>query len=914
MSTNSIALAYCADNEHYAQKLQKDLAPSGYRFHLFSCNRDTDNNFLADRLLQQSDPILLLISDNFLKSAKCMSRGLKLLQDKRHDILPVIVNGVQEDVNTGERSEVVTEFERVSDIIQYINYWQDKYLDMRRQKRNMAQREEDNFNTHLKVMREVSSEVGEFLRTLRSMTYLSWPQFEANAYQQFFIFTEDNPTWQALKGSLAPVNSAGDLPQHKEEEALAPTEQERTEKVDDSSAPQSIPDEEEPDLSGIPYLDLLPEQVAPGADEEELTPVAEEEIGAAAPSAGEEPEIEPLAGEDEIEAEASLPAVADEAGIEGGMSDEELGDGADWYARQQEQEEAAEESRTGETIFPPSSPLPSTGPESGAPEPAPEAIMADAIAMLRANQAKGAMDLLLSGVQSHPNESTLRYHLALMQVQHSHDYEAAKATLQPIFEQEPHHIDALFLLGELQELASEFEEARSTYSELLRHDEAHAKAHYRLGMVLAAHFEGERTTAAHHFKEAAKLDKTNYDALYQYALLLNDELGKPKKAVKYFKKTLKANAFHPFAYYDMALVYHQLGEYGKAADAYQKAVRINPELQTPENDSAFAVETVAASAAPVANSPAEPLEARHEAVGKDVESIEQTLREKEEELEQLRSALNAFKYPTPPARPTVDQTVLITGATSGIGKATAQIFAEHGYRVILTGRRSERLQAIQQEFESAYEARVQALAFDVRDKEACREAVQQLQGEWADIDLLVNNAGKAKGLAPIHEGDIAHWEEMIDTNLRGLLYMSRLVTPGMVERQSGQVINVCSTAGKEVYPNGNVYNATKFGVDALTKAMRLDLHQHGVRVGMVSPAHVEETEFALVRFDGDASRAKIYDDFKPLSSRDVAEAIFFMATQPAHVNVLDMVLQGTQQASSTMIDRSGRERFGSEEE
>ncbi|HKK79655.1 MAG TPA: SDR family NAD(P)-dependent oxidoreductase, partial [Phaeodactylibacter sp.] len=144
-------------------------------------------------------------------------------------------------------------------------------------------------------------------------------------------------------------------------------------------------------------------------------------------------------------------------------------------------------------------------------------------------------------------------------------------------------------------------------------------------------------------------------------------------------------------------------------------------------------------------------------------------------------------------------------------------------------------------------------------------------------------------------------------------YLTRLVSPGMVERQRGQIINVCSTAGKEVYPNGNVYCATKSAVDALTKAMRIDLHQHNVRVGMISPAHVDETEFALVRFDGDNERAQIYDDFKPLSSRDVAEAIYFMATQPAHVNVLDVVLQGTQQAHSMIIDRSGRERYEEEE-
>ena len=177
----------------------------------------------------------------------------------------------------------------------------------------------------------------------------------------------------------------------------------------------------------------------------------------------------------------------------------------------------------------------------------------------------------------------------------------------------------------------------------------------------------------------------------------------------------------------------------------------------------------------------------------------------------------------------------------------------------------------------------------------------------------MNNAGKAKGFDPIHEGHLEHWDEMIDTNIKGLLYLTRAVTPGMVARRQGHVINVASTAGKEVYPKGNVYCATKFAVDALTKSMRLDLHRHDIRVSQVAPAHVEETEFALVRFDGDQEKANIYEGFQPLTSRDVAETVFFIAQQPAHVNILDVVLQGTQQASSTVIDRSGRDKYQEEE-
>ena len=204
-------------------------------------------------------------------------------------------------------------------------------------------------------------------------------------------------------------------------------------------------------------------------------------------------------------------------------------------------------------------------------------------------------------------------------------------------------------------------------------------------------------------------------------------------------------------------------------------------------------------------------------------------------------------------------------------------------------------------------AEVLLLNFDVRDAGAVQAAVDGLPDNWRQIDILINNAGKAKGLDFIFQGQEDHWEEMIDTNIKGLLYLTRAISPGMVARRSGHIINVGSTAGKEVYPKGSVYCATKFAVDALTKGMRMDLYDKGIRVSQVSPAHVEETEFALVRFDGDEERARqVYDNFQPLKAADVAAVILFMASQPSHVNVLDVVVQSSQQASSTMIDRSGR--------
>lgn len=252
------------------------------------------------------------------------------------------------------------------------------------------------------------------------------------------------------------------------------------------------------------------------------------------------------------------------------------------------------------------------------------------------------------------------------------------------------------------------------------------------------------------------------------------------------------------------------------------------------------------------------------------------------------------------------KTVLVTGATSGIGKATATLFAKRGYNVIITGRRKDKLEALKLKFKKKYAVKARVLCFDIRDKEATTKAWNSLIGTQKNIDILINNAGLAKGLAPIHKGKLEHWEQMIDTNIKGLLYITRLVSPKMVKARKGHIINVCSTAGHDVYPNGNVYSATKYAVDALTKSISLDLHKYGIRVGQISPGHVEETEFAKVRFDGDEKKADIYQDFNPLTSKDVAEIIFFMTRQKAHVNIQDLLVMGTQQASASQIDRSGR--------
>ena len=251
----------------------------------------------------------------------------------------------------------------------------------------------------------------------------------------------------------------------------------------------------------------------------------------------------------------------------------------------------------------------------------------------------------------------------------------------------------------------------------------------------------------------------------------------------------------------------------------------------------------------------------------------------------------------------MNKTVLITGATSGIGLATARIFAQNNYRLIICGRRADRLKELEEELSSQTE--IASLSFDVRDNAAVTEKIGSLAAPFNEIDILINNAGNAHGLSTVQEGSLEDWDAMIDINVKGLLYVSKAIVPGMVERGRGHVINIGSIAGKEVYGKGTVYCASKFAVDAISTGMRIDLNANGIKVSEVKPGAVD-TEFSLVRFKGDKERAdSVYDGFTPLSAEDVAEVIYFVASRPPHVNIADSIVFPTAQASVSVFNRSG---------
>ena len=251
----------------------------------------------------------------------------------------------------------------------------------------------------------------------------------------------------------------------------------------------------------------------------------------------------------------------------------------------------------------------------------------------------------------------------------------------------------------------------------------------------------------------------------------------------------------------------------------------------------------------------------------------------------------------------MNKIALITGATAGIGEATALLLAHNNFNLILTGRRMERLKLLKDKLATKTNSKVILLNFDIRSMEDTTDAINSLPDEWKNIDVLINNAGLAAGMSDIHEGDINDWEQMIDTNVKGLLYITRLVSPIMVKRRTGHIVNISSIAGKETYPMGNVYCATKHAIQSVTKGMRLDLLKYGIKVSTVSPGAVD-TEFSVVRFKGDEERANnVYKGFTPLYAQDIAESILFIVTRPKHVNIDDILVMPTDQAFARDFNR-----------
>ncbi len=881
-----IALAYCLDNLPTAESIAQGLKPGNFSIEHYYCKKSTHEEPLSRQLQSFDGVILLVISDNFLRSVSCMNEALNLLQQRSADILPIVIDGYQRDENSGAPVYIPTRFEKIGDIIPYINYWQNQYLDLRSQRRKLDQEtdfDKDALNEHIRILRQVSAEASEFLRLLRNTPHMDLDDFTANDFEALFQFLDDPAAWSLFRQQVkdyqavspgvddvplappiaepiappvSPENGGSAFPSPEAEPPFHPSEAGNELTIPPLSVPvEPVPVEEanEPDSTVAPPSEVPGEGIYTEPVPEPLPPHHTPEGEPAAPS--------PVEPEEPI----FVPPL--EVGIPEGP--------------------AVEEPTTGETPSEPAPPEPTVSAEE---------LLQQAIQLAESGTPEECAAFFENALQQYPEAASLRYHYALLLAQNAQDLNPAIGQLQHLLQICPNDEQAHFLMGELLELQGRDSAAIAHYAKIAEINPEFPDIFYRMGKT-TLRSSSDQEEAARLFKQACKHNPTHVDAHYQYAILASEVLGKKEKALKYLEKTLALMPEHPFAYYDMALIYHGEKQFSKAKKSYLQAIARNPDFKTPENDAAFGLNTPEPPPAPIVDTTGD-------------NKVERDMIEKLKiMIAELESALQTKKEP--PALPNrfSGKTVLITGATSGIGRATAMLFAQNGHRLILTGRRSEKLNQLCEEIQQKFQTSTLPLLFDIRDVEAVHQAVGSLPEEWQSVDILINNAGKAKGLAPVQEGKLAHWEEMIDTNLKGLLYITREIARGMVQRKSGHIINISSIAGRFVYPNGNVYCATKAAVDALTQGLRMDLYAHNIRVSQVAPGHVEETEFALVRFDGDAEAAKIYEGFQPLTAGDVADTIYYMASRPAHVNVQDVLVFGTQQASATLINRSGRDLF-----
>ncbi len=863
--SRNLFIAYCEENENIAIEISQKLKRVGFKFEQLSDKKIKGSESLADLILHKKEHGIMLISDNFLKSEACMQKMLGLVNNNAfNNIQPVIIDGRYPSKDGKGFETFETTFDRVSNVIKYMNFWQECYIDLRKEKRTIDPSKLAAFDEKITKVKAISSEIGDFLRVLRTKDFLTYQDFQNNDFERFFKKFGDDGLFEKYKTF---AKNDPKLTTSSSSSLISQTEKDRLKEAAEKEIVIPVLEEKvaEIDVNAV-------ENIIKPVAEEEMSSVIEEAPSANIPTPGAEQQQVSSTSEIQTEISNSFEQQIEEI-IEEVENEELQAQGEEKEEFNPDENDALEsifEEEEEEDITHDFDPAMSFTQDE-------ESSQIDQMIFEASNSVdKGKVDeailKLKKVLKLEPQNNGARYMYAMLLLNYKEDLRKAQKQLKKVVELDPQNCEAFENLAKIAELNNDFPLASKYYKKVIELEPNTFGVYYKLGLITAGFYKNKKKLALKYFKKAIKQDKNNADAHYRLAILLKESLDKPKRALKHFKKVLTIDPKHQFANYDLALLYHESGNQQKAALFYEKAWKINPEIKTSENDIVFSFES------PKYVTKEDP----HET------AIPSAISEKQ------------IIQVTKPGK-----VVFITGATAGIGKATAELFASKGYRLILNGRRVDRLNDLQNEFDKNFNAESKILPFDVRNIEDVKKAIEELEDEWSQVDILINNAGLAKGYAPVHEGNIDHWETMIDTNLKGLLYLTRAITPHMVKRQSGHIINVCSSAGHEVYPKGNVYCATKFAVDALTKSMRLDLYKHNIRVGQVSPGHVEETEFAFVRHE-DAEKAKIYEDFQPLKSKDVAEAIYFMVTAPPHVNIQDIQMMGTQQASNVFINRSGR--------
>ena len=833
-----------------------------------------------------------------------MNNALHILQDlgNQQRLMPIITEGVYSKDSNSHFFNVPTSFERVSNVIQYMNHWQDCYLELRRVKPTSD--EDFEFSERVRVVRTISSEIGELLRYMRAMEYFTYDQFEESNFIVLFKalgmnvpegFTETSKKVgvshtvfpnERIDNHIKAVENGTHQQSHIQVEMSSIVEETVANidnshftldaLIDDIKKNDKAPVESTGNNGASNFHQIIDEVVnedsimadkisekPEDSDTDEIQNIFNDDSNEPAendikslfddlpmtpPQYFNSNSVNPPMDDFSAIANIQVEDVQEEESIKNEVSRifNELEDTDTTFEFEKNVQPVDNQSVTNET------PLIKEAIHLNGKAEIPIPMIEDT--PIEENKSKVAE--AKAALSKDPLDNELRYNYASELVQENR-YQDTIEQLEILIENDRTHVEAYILLAYAAEQSGDYLLSLSCLEKVTLIKPTYSGIFYKLGMLLNEHFKSQKRKALHYFKEAVAHDPQNADAYFQLGKIELEQSADFNKSIEYFQKAINCNPQHADAAFELAKAYYEIGNREQAAALYMQAHESNPLLKSKINDEIFKYEV---------------------------------------------------PIPEPLVQPINDNgmTALITGATSGIGRATAELFAKHGYRLILTGRREDRLIEVKEHFEKEFNNKNQILNFDVRDLDSVKKAVDSIGEEWKNVDILINNAGLASGMSPIHEGDINDWELMIDTNIKGLLYMTRAIAPQMVARRKGHIINISSIAGKEIYPMGNVYIATKHAVDALTRATRVDLHKYNIRVSQVSPGAVEETEFSLVRFHGDAEKAKIYEEFQPLKASDVAESIYFIASRPDYVNIQDITLMGTQQAGANWYDKSGR--------
>lgn len=842
MQAKHIYFLHAQENQDTAALLRAELQSSFLVWHENGAAEQMEQQLAAQRFGKEQAVALVLISDNFLKSADCMKRLLVFTQEESLPLLmPVLIDGKQISED-GRVLPVPTEISAIQNIIYYRDFWYDEWIRLRKQGNFATEDELREIEAQKNFSKKMQPMMNTILRHINNSLPLSLEQLRADSYEALFA-----------RLGLAELSVA-----------------ERSLSLRQAIAVEEAAAEEEmqPFVDNTPLNDPLP-------------PVEDIEIFTE----------EPL--QIQLPQEQEAPFAID-------FSSEEQGDSSSESTEEAPQEQAPAQSLIS-AVFEQTLADEDTVTETSQDDLKAHLLKADSSDETSAQEQNTAPSAEINSIID--NDGT-EFHLAAetniffalpdstppaKAEENTADDNSAAASEAPalVFENfviaETDDIDVLFTLAETETEESDFANARLCYERVLAIDPANGRAHLALARLFA-HLMHLPAEAAIAYRNALLCNDENARICYEYALFTLP--NHPRRAVELLQQALQIQPLFAEAYVALAEAYQAVGQTDAARAAYLQACLLNAELRNPALDSQLAILR-----------PAEP-----EPVAEEAAPAEEAI---EEEAPVAEEAAPASVEEAPAPNPNADTVVLITGATAGIGKAAAERFIRDGYSVVISGRRGERLQALKESFDEDTQSRIQCLCADVRDSAAFSQAFRALSEKFQQVDLLINNAGLAKGSSPIHEGEWSHWETMIDTNIKGLLLSTRTVAAQMVARRKGHIINIGSAAAKDAYANGNVYCATKAAVDMLTKAMRLDLYKHGIRVSTINPG-MTETEFALVRYEDPARAEQLYADFQPLSAEDVADAIYFVASRPAHVNIQDVLLYSTQQAATAVVDRSGR--------